>query len=113
MHDGSALAAAADWATGLLSGPLAVGLATLGVAGFGLSMLAGRLELRRGLAVILGCFVLLGAPAMARGLLGLLDIERPAPVIAPQVAHSEPAIESRTVQTTDDPYAGASLVPRQ
>ena len=67
-NEGSSLLAAAQWLEALVQGPLAVTLAVLAVAATGLMMLSGRLAVRRGLVVTLGCFVLFGAPAIARGL---------------------------------------------
>lgn len=97
----------------LLTGGIATGLATLALAGVGFAMLAGRLELRRGAAVILGCFLMIGAPAIARGILGLGREAAPGPVAsvsspAPAPAPVQP--ETRKVQQSADPYAGASLV---
>ena len=40
-------------------------LCVLAVAFVGMLMLTGRLALREGLRVALGCFILLGAPAIA------------------------------------------------
>ncbi len=38
---------------------------TIALAGIGFVMLAGRVDLRRGATVILGCFILFAAPSMA------------------------------------------------
>ena len=66
------LTGSVDWLTGTLVGDLAVAISVLAIAFVGFSMLTGRIALRRGLQVILGCFVLLGAPAIASGMLDLL-----------------------------------------
>lgn len=68
-----------DWITGTLLGDVAGGLCVLAVAFVGFSMLTGRLSIRRGAMVLLGCFVLLGAPIMANGLLTLWAPEASTP----------------------------------
>jgi type IV secretion system protein VirB2 len=103
---GQVLASAGVWLTSTLLGTVAISLCTLAVAFVGLQMLTGRLDVRRGMRVVLGCFILLGAPVIANGLLAGaqavggtaaepqdLDITVPEP---PPPAHY-------------DPYAGASL----
>ena len=102
---------AATFVGEVLSGSLATGLATLAFAAVGLAMLTGRLEVRRGFAAILGCFLMIWAPAIARGVLGFW----PAPPTARQklVAMPVPAarnLEAKKAQETADPYAGASLI---
>lgn len=67
--DGSALAGAAQWVQGALMGTLATMICVLAVAILGLMMLRGRIAMREGLRVLLGCFLLLGAPAIAAGLM--------------------------------------------
>ena len=66
----SALAASIAWINGLLLGSLATGLCVLGVSLVGFLMLMGQIPIRHGMRVILGCFVLLGAPVIAAGLAG-------------------------------------------
>lgn len=66
------LTGSVQWLTGTLIGDLAAAICVLAIAFVGFSMLTGRIAIRRGLQVILGCFVLLGAPVIAAGMLGLL-----------------------------------------
>lgn len=74
-------------------GDLAVGLCTIAVAPVGFLMLTGRLPLRRGGLVVLGVFLLLGAPAVAAS---LVDLARPSPVAAPvQAVIAEPGLPPR------------------
>ena len=95
----------------ILTGGMATGLATLALAGVGFAMLAGRLELRRGAAVMLGCFLMIGAPAIARGILGLGNQAGPPPVASLESPASPPGqLDAKKVQQSADPYAGASLV---
>ena len=63
--------AAAHWVEQVLAGPLGTSLAVIAVAWFGFVLLAGRFSLRRGGLLALGCFVLFGAPGLARALIGL------------------------------------------
>jgi type IV secretory pathway VirB2 component (pilin) len=66
----SALVAAVGWLQGTLLGTIATAVATICVAGIGLMMLSGRVPVRRGLLVILGCFILFGASTIAAGIEG-------------------------------------------
>lgn len=112
-NEGSSLLAAAQWLEGLVQGPLAVMLAVLAVAATGLMMLSGRLAVRRGLVVTLGCFVMFGAPGIARGLLasatsfaGSTEPVSPMAEMAPPPLPEPQAAQSPVA----DPYAGASVV---
>lgn len=105
--------AAVGWVERLLTGPVGTGAAVVAVAWFGFSLLAGRLSLRRGGLVVIGCFVLFGAPSIARSLLSLMHASAggsaptgPATLAVPQPAMppSPPAY---------DPYAGAAVPNEQ
>ena len=102
------LPSAADWVTGTLFGDIAVSLCVIAVAFVGLMLITGRLAVRDGLRVVIGCFVLLGAPVIAAGL------RTAAHEAGGSVAPSQPVIEAPPApaplpQATYDPYAGASL----
>lgn len=103
-----AVVASVDWINGLLLGSLAVGLCVIAVAVVGLMMFGGRLPARQGLRVILGCFILLGAPVIAAGFMGVWQ-EAYAPATEPisLVEYAEPRQE--LPPAFYDPYAGASL----
>ena len=60
--------AAAQWRSGTLLGTVAVSLCVIAVAFVGLALMSGRLAVRDGMRVALGCFILLGASAIAAGL---------------------------------------------
>lgn len=66
--------AAAQWVNQIVLGPLGTSVAVIAVAWFGFALLAGRLTLRRGGLLALGCFVLFGAPGLARALIGLAQV---------------------------------------
>jgi type IV secretion system protein VirB2 len=106
----SAIAALSDWVSGLVFGPLATLLAVIAVAWLGFGMLTGRLDIRRGLAVLLGCFLVFGAQSIAEALR--------APTVDAYQARSSDVPASPTYQATPkqnnnpagyDPYAGASV----
>jgi len=101
-------AAASDWITGTLMGSLAVILCVIAVAFVGLLMISGRLAIRDAARVVIGCFVLLGAPVLAAGLRGVAD---EAVVVVPQSSLNLPSPPEATPRapSTYDPYAGASL----
>lgn len=105
--DTGALSGAVDWMTGTLLGSAATGLCIIAISVVGLMMLSGRLALRDGARVVLGCFVLFGAPALAVALRDLADggrVPAPAEVAGPALPPRPPLVTS-----TYDPYAGASL----
>lgn len=104
----SSVASSVEWINGVLFGQVAVGLCVLAVAFVGVMMLTGRVPLHMGLRVVLGCFVLLGAPVIAAGLMGTFE-EPPAAVA---LAPPEPPAKSPRDELEPaeyDPYAGASL----
>jgi type IV secretory pathway VirB2 component (pilin) len=72
----SAIAAAAGWVSDLLFGPLATAIAVIAIGWIGFAMLSGRIDLRRGLAVVFGCFLLFGAWGIADGLRSSATVQR-------------------------------------
>jgi hypothetical protein len=104
-----ALNPAIDWLKDALLGHMATAIAILAVASIGFLMLAGRTDLRRAARVIIGCFILFSASAMAAGIIGVLN---PAPP-PPAVPEPPPAyIPSVPKPTSRDPFPGASM-PQQ
>lgn len=73
-------------------------------------MLAGRLEVRRGLTTIAGCFILFGASAIAEGIQGTVGgPDATLAYVAPPVAS---LVQAAPVPSNPDPYAGASVPGR-
>jgi type IV secretory pathway VirB2 component (pilin) len=60
--------AALEWIQGTLLGNLATTAAVIAVAVVGFLMLTGRIEWRRGLTVVIGCFIIFGATAIVAGI---------------------------------------------
>lgn len=105
---GSALVSALIWLQGTLLGTVAAGLCVIAVAVVGLMMFEGRLPVKHGARVMIGCFVLLGAPVIASGLMGAVQGGGAAPPPKAPPATELPAREE--LPPADyDPYAGASL----
>lgn len=97
---------ALGWMTGTLLGTVATSACVLAVAFVGFQMLSGRLPVRRGLQVVVGCFLLLGAPVVAASISGLWTTSAsPLPPPAAQ-ASEDPRGD---LPPAGDPYAGASL----
>lgn len=99
------------WVQHLLLGSIATIVAVLAIAATGAAMLTGRIDVRRGAMVIIGCFLLFGAPTIAAGLYAALT----GTVVDPTIQKSLPTPNAPPVQkSTDpyDPYAGAA-VPQQ
>jgi len=110
----SVVVAAVAWLEGTLLGSAATIVAVLAVSAIGFMMLAGRVNIRYGLTVVLGSFILFGASTIVAGLLSSLSggdrvassraAEAPPPMVAPPAAPPPPA--------NRDPYAGASVPSR-
>lgn len=114
--DNSFIAAVA-WLGGALTGTLATSIATIAVASIGLLLLSGRISLRRSTQVLIGCFILFGAPLIAQGMMGTMNGMATAPQIQPVVGPRLPAYDVGPAQsappaTPYDPYAGAALPAR-
>ena len=67
----SPLIAALDWVQGTLLGNVATAAAVIAVAVVGFMMLTGRIDWRRGLTVVVGCFIIFGAVAIVAGIRSL------------------------------------------
>ncbi|WP_172970284.1 TrbC/VirB2 family protein [Erythrobacter sp. THAF29] len=67
---------AVDWLVALISGPLAGVLLTLAIAFVAFELLSGRMAMRRGLSVLIGGFILVGAFDIAQTLISVIP-ERP------------------------------------
>ena len=104
--------AALSWAQGTLLGTAATAVAVIAIASIGFLMLAGRIDLRHGVRMVLGCFILFGASAIAAGIQAGLarTLEAPPPVAREPVAIPEPTLPTPPPAIAD-PYAGASVPP--
>lgn len=103
----SPLVAAVQWLQFTLLGTIATTTAVIAVATVGMMMLTGRIELRRGATVVVGCFILFGATSIAAGIRSAAsgigsDVPKPAPVQASAGVRVPPPSHY-------DPYAGASV----
>ena len=107
----SVFVAASEWVQVTLLGSLATAVAVIAVATVGLLLLTGRVNLKRGLMVIVGCFILFGASSIANGLRGAASSVTNAsgesigavPLQPSALQLPPPALAQ------EDPYAGASL----
>ncbi len=99
---------AVQWIVDLLVGPIGTSMAVIAVAWVGFSLLEGRLSVRRGATVVLGCFILFGAPTIARELLGLAGRDG-GQIAAPDLPPAAPLQSQPPLPPQPDPYAGASV----
>lgn len=98
------------WVQGTALGTTATAIAVLAVAAIGLLMLSGRLELRSGITVVIGCFILFGAAGIAAALTGAVGANNPpSPTAEPSPDPLSNQIRSAPPPATYDPYAGASV----
>lgn len=109
----NAFANAAAWLQGTLLGSMAMTVAVFSVASVGLLLLSGRVDMRRGAQVVLGCFILFGAPTLAVGIMSMMDASPAKPAVLTQTLEPNPVAPHRLPgkRTADpfDPYAGAAL----
>lgn len=64
----SPIVGALEWIQGTLLGSLATAAAGIAIAAVGFLMLTGRMEWKRGLVVVLGCFIIFGAVSIVAGI---------------------------------------------
>jgi type IV secretory pathway VirB2 component (pilin) len=107
----SVIVAAVWWLQATLLGTIATTVAIIAVASVGLMMLAGRVNVRYGLTVIAGSFILFGASSIVAGIQSSLAggdvaaLSDPPPPAPPPSAPPPPSVNR-------DPYAGASVPTR-
>jgi type IV secretory pathway VirB2 component (pilin) len=68
------LVAAVNWVVALLTGPIAISVGVVAVAICGFMMLTGRLNWKHGLTVLIGLFIVFGAPAIVVGIRGAANV---------------------------------------
>jgi type IV secretory pathway VirB2 component (pilin) len=102
------LVSSADWMVAVVTGSAASALGVLSIASLGYLMLSGRLPLRRGALAVLGCFILFGAPTLARGLVNA-QARPSAPLKTASSMHPLRLNTPIPPDTGHDPYAGAAV----
>jgi len=113
----SVIVAAIAWIEQIFSGTAASVLATIAIASVGFMMLAGRIDVRRAITIVLGCFMVFGAASIAHGLLATVRGGTTAPVAAVEAPPAPSYPQATTGPATPsakghDPYA-AVAVPAQ
>lgn len=109
----SAIASAVQWLNVTFLGGIATGVAVIAVVFVGFALLSGRIDLRRGAQVILGCFILFGASAIAQGIVRAMGEDRAASEVLPNPLGPTPAVVvTRPAVTPFDPYARAATPTR-
>ena len=114
MYDESgSFGLASNWLLGIISGQGATGMAVIAIAALGLAILTGRTNFRRTGRVILGGFLLLGASAVASGMLrsagtrAFADSTMNDITVSPQSTEALPRAEPSRAPQPFDPYAGS------
>ncbi|MEM7781014.1 MAG: TrbC/VirB2 family protein [Pseudomonadota bacterium] len=67
---GDPITTALQWMQSILLGPIATAVAVMAVAGVGFMMLTGRMNWRYGGTVIIGVFIIFGAPRLVATIAG-------------------------------------------
>ncbi|HVQ06919.1 MAG TPA: TrbC/VirB2 family protein [Allosphingosinicella sp.] len=104
----SVLGAAVGWLQATLLGTLATTIAIIAIACVGLMMLSGRVNIRYGLTVIAGSFVLFGATTIVAGIQSMVGTDLAGGYTPPPPA-APPAALPALPPANPDPYAGASV----
>ena len=107
----SPIVAVVLWLQNTLLGTIALTVAIVAIASVGFMMLGGRVNVRYGLTVVAGCFVLFGASSIVAGLQSALSSDGAGPELA-AIPASPPVIIPPEPARRPDPYAGASLPQR-
>ncbi len=117
-----AVVAAVQWLQNTLLGTVATTVAVICVATVGLMMLSGRVDLRRGASVVVGCFILFGASSIAAGIRSVATGDsiavEPVTYVEPWTAAPPPAPVAPTVpvrvpaERAADPFSGATVPNR-
>lgn len=107
MQSGSeqAIPSAVSWTLDLLVGQAGTAVAVLAIGFIGFQMLGGRIRFRRGVEIIMGCFIVFSASVIADG---LTSRQRNLPA-AVQSAPLPAYIPTAPEPVPYDPYAGASV----
>ncbi len=106
------LVVAVTWIQNAMLGSVATVVAIIAIASIGYLMLSGRIDVRRGATVIIGCFILFGSSTIATALRRLAEqvdrsgVGASAAIIAapPPIAPPPPAPPANY-----DPFAGAAV----
>jgi TrbC/VIRB2 pilin len=102
------LPAATEWIAGVVLGPVGTAVGVIAVAWLGFTMLTGRTPLPQAMRVVLGLYILYGAPTIARNLADLArggGEDRPVDTSPSMLAPSAPLPPPPAF----DPYAGAAV----
>jgi type IV secretory pathway VirB2 component (pilin) len=109
----SPVVAALLWLQHTLLGTIATTVAIIAVAWVGVMMLSGRVNLRHGVTVILGCFLLFGATSIAAGIQSTaMGESEPGSPVQASLAPPPPVAIPPGPRPQYDPYAGASVPAR-
>lgn len=110
----SSLVTAIEWIQQALLGSAATAVAIIAIASVGFLALSGRIDIRRSVTVIIGCFILFGAPAIVAGLQSAIagGGARAEPVMLAPPPTFKPPPQQATSATPYDPYAGAAVPVR-
>ena len=76
-----AISSAVEWIAASVTSSVATMILSIAVACFGMSMLAGHLSARRGLFLVLGCFILTGSAQIAGSMMGSIARQEAIPAL--------------------------------
>ena len=112
----NAIGAAVGWLQGALLGSVATAAAVIAVASVGYLMLTGRIDVRRAIQVVFGCFILFGASSIAQGIMAGVNefgAQQVTDTQPPLVTTPPPPVYPQKPAQPFDPYAGAAVPTQQ
>ena len=117
-NNGNVFGVALQWVQATLLGSVATAITVIAVASVGLLLMSGRVDIRRAVQVVLGCFILFGAASIAAGIMRIAADGGSGPAISPSptpppIAYVSPAPALPANAVPYDPYAGAALPTRR
>lgn len=120
----SAIILATSWLTSEPLGSFVTSIAVIAIATMGLLLLFGRIDIRRAARLLVGCFVVFGASAIARGIFDAVSVSpggadvtqaslQPVSPRPPASINPKPNTTSATPGSNPfDPYNWGSPQPR-
>jgi type IV secretion system protein VirB2 len=106
----STLVSAVQWLEGTLLGTIATTVAVISVASIGFFALSGRVDIRRAMTAVMGCFILFGASSIVAGLQSAMLDDGGAQPLVPMVSVEVSPLSTRPPRPAAyDPYAGAGV----
>jgi len=118
----SAITSATSWLSSGLVASFTTTIAVIAIATMGLLLLFGRIDIRRAARLVVGCFIIFGASAIAQGIFAgltgdragdIAQVSTPPPAPPPAPVNPKPNASPATPGANPfDPYGSGSTQQR-